>query len=136
MRLWGIHQILELARGQRNQENQLAEVLTKLSKVEGFVLSSGLKVDNSQPVGGQDKQESQVAELSGRLSKVEGLVVNLGIKVDQVIHRLDEFGKSMNDVVEVAKAVNAMGKVLAKSLQKEASPTGSDQNPPSKRRRV
>lgn len=111
--------------------------------MEGLVLSLGPKVDNSQPVGGQDKQVSQVAELSERLSKVEGVVVDLGIKVDQVIHGIsrldvlnDEFGKSVNDVVEVAKAVNAMGQVLAKSLHKEASPTGSDQNPPSKRRKV
>ena len=74
-----------------------------------------------------------MAEVSERLSKVEGLVVNLGIKVDEVIHRIsrldvlnDEFVKSVNDIVQVANAVNAMGKVLAKSLYKDASPTGSD----------
>jgi hypothetical protein len=111
----------------------MAEVLVKLSKVEGLVLSLRLKVNNSQPVGGQDKKESQVAELSERLLKVEGLIVNLEIKVDEIIHRIsrlnvlnNEFKKSVNDVMQVAKAVNAIGKVLAKPLHKEASLTGFD----------
>jgi hypothetical protein len=134
---------LQPVEGEDKQESQLAEASERLSKMESLVLRLGLEVDTSQPVGGEDKQESQLAEVSERLSKVEGLVVNLGVKFDELIHRIsrldvlnDGVVSSLNDIVQVGKAVNAMGEVLAKSLHKEASPTGSDQKPPSKRCKV
>lgn len=94
-------------------------------------------------IGSQERQEKKLNEVLEMLRIQQGSICSLDAKVDKAINKTERLDylhdgtltKSFVEMLNMGKMLQALAEVLAKSLEKGASPMVARQEPSSKRRK-